>query len=177
MCAGGGRRPRMDEQRRAAALERLEHGAQALEAGGAGQRAGRDAGAGEPAVEQSRERRRVRLGEADRGPGAERGRERRDAVVVGLQQRLGLAGRERLDAERDGGRHQRALEAVGADERRAALGVVVGEVDGRLGLAAQAQHPAVARRSSRGGSRRRTAHAAAARATGAGGCRSREATV
>ena len=132
----------MDEQRRAAALERLEHGAQALEAGWAGQRAGRDAGAGEPAVEQSRERRRVRLGESDRGPGAERGRERRDAVVVGLQQRLGLAGRERLDAERDGGGHQRALEAVGADERRAALRVVVGEVDGRLRLAAQVQNPA-----------------------------------
>ena len=29
-----------------------------------------------------------------------------------------------------------------SDERRAAVGVVVGEVDGRLRLAAQAQHPA-----------------------------------
>jgi hypothetical protein len=60
--------------------------------------------------------------------------------VVGLEQRRGV--RQRLDAERDRGRHQRAIEAVLGDERRAALGIVVGELDGRLGLTAQAQHPA-----------------------------------
>ena len=132
----------MHEQRRTATLERLVHGAQALEAGRAGERAGRDTGAHEPPVEQPRERPRVGFGEADRGPRAEPGRQRGDAVVVGLEQRLGLAGRERLDAERDGGGHQRSFEAVGDHERRAAFGVVVGEVERRLGLAAQAQHPA-----------------------------------
>ena len=133
----------MDEQRRVAAFERLEHRAETLEAGRAAERVGRDAGAGEPPVEQPRERRRVGLGEADRGPGAERGRQLGDAVVVGGEQRLGLGGGERLDARAGRRGHQRAVEAVGAHERRAPLGVVVGEVERRLRLAAQAQRPAV----------------------------------
>ena len=59
-----------------AALERLEHGAEAIEARGAAERAGRDAGAGEPPVEQSRERRRDR---ARRGRPRPRRRTRRAA--------------------------------------------------------------------------------------------------
>ena len=64
--------------------------------------------------------------------------------MVGREQRLGLGGRERLDPERGGGGHQRAVEAVGVHERRAAVGIVVGEVERRLRLAGDAQRPAVA---------------------------------
>ena len=40
------------------------------------------------------------------------------------------------------GHHERAVQAVGADERRAGVGVVIGEVDRPLGLADQPQRPA-----------------------------------
>ena len=79
--------------------------------------------------------------EADRGPRAERGGQGGDALVVGGKQRLCLALGQRLDAERDRRGHQGALEAVGGHQRRAAVGIVVGEVHGRLGLADQAQRP------------------------------------
>ena len=146
-------RPGVDQQRGVAALERLEHRAEAVVAGRAGERVGGHAGAGEAAVEQPGQRRRIGLGEADRGPRAERSRQRGDAVVVGRQQRLGLGGGQRLDAERDRRRDQRAREPVGVRERRALVRVVVGEVDRRLRLAEQAQ----------ASSRRRRARASAAR--------------
>ena len=132
----------MDQQRRVAALERLEHRAEVRVAGRAGERVGRHAGAGEAAVEQARQRRRIGRGQADRRPRAERRRQRGHAVVVGRQQRLGLGGGQRLDAERDRGRDQRAREPVGVGERRALVGVMVGEIDRRLRLAVQAQRPA-----------------------------------
>jgi hypothetical protein len=134
----------VDQQWRVGALQRLEHRSEVVVAGRAGERLGRDAGAGEAAVQLSRQRRRIGLGEADRRPGVKRPAQRGDALVVGRQQRLGLPGGQRLDAERDGGRDQHALEAVGLRERRALRGVVVGQVDGRLRLTGQAQRPAVA---------------------------------
>ena len=46
--------------------------------------------------------------------------------------------------ERGGEGHQRAVEAVGVHERRAPVGIVVREVERRLGLAVDPQRPAVA---------------------------------
>jgi hypothetical protein len=116
-------------------------GAPRLQPFGAGKRLGGDAGAHEPRVEQARELAGVGLGKGDRGPGAELVGERSHAVVIGREQRLRLPGGKRLDAHGSGGHHQRAIQAVGADEGRAGVGVVVGEVDGALGLAAQRQRP------------------------------------
>ena len=146
----------MDEQRRAAALQHLQHRAEALEAGRPAERVGRHARARESPVEEPRQRRGIGVGQPDRGPRAEPGGQRGDPVVVGGEQRLGLAGRERLDAERRRERDERAVDAVGVHERRAPLGVVVREVERRLGLAVQAQRSSpVARRTMLGGSRRR----------------------
>ena len=66
-----------------------------------------------PRRAEPRQRGQVRVGQADRGPGAEPGGQLGDALVVGGEQRLGLGGGERLDPERGGGGHQRAVDAVG----------------------------------------------------------------
>jgi len=67
-----------------------------------------------------------------------------DARVEGVQERLRLSRRKALDAERRGGRHEHALEAVALDERGPGGRVVGAQVE-RLGrLAAQLQLPAVA---------------------------------
>jgi hypothetical protein len=62
--------------------------------------------------------------------------------VVGGEQRLGLTRGERLDPEWGGERDQRAVEAVGRDERSPAVGIVVGRVERRLRLSAHAKRPA-----------------------------------
>ena len=64
--------------------------------------------------------------------------------MVGGEQRLRLARGQSLDPERDRRGDQHAVEAVGGRERRTAVGVVILEIDERLGLAGQAERPATA---------------------------------
>ena len=179
-AAGGGgrRRPGMDEQRRVAALERLEHRAEALVAGRVA-RARRPPRTRRrsPRRAAPRQRRRVGRGEADRGPGAERRGQRGDAVVIGVEQRLGLGGGQRLDAERDRRGDQRAVEAVGvARAPRGASGSWSARSTRRLAARPEAQRPAVATpRISTAARGAATAPAAAARARDADGCRRRRA--
>ena len=165
-------RPGMDEERRVASLEHLEHRAQVLIAGRSGERVGRHARAGEAVVEEAGEPGGVGRVQPHRGPRGERCREGGDAVVVGGEQRLRLARRQRLDAERDRRRDQHAIDAVGVRERRSAVGVVVVEVDAAPPARRAAAAPT--RRRSAAASEARdaaTERAAAARARGAGGCR------
>ena len=167
--------PGVDQQRRAATLERLEHRAEALIAGRSCSASAATHAPTKPSSSRPRQRRGIGRGEADRRPRAERRGQRGDALVVGVEQRLGLAGRERLDAQRRGRRHQHAVEPVGLRERRPAVGVVVGGVEGRLGLAGAGAGSSRGRRGRASAARgAATARAAAARARGAGGCRSYE---
>ena len=122
------------------------------------------------------ERRRVGLGEADRGPRAEAGRQRGDPVVVRLEQRLGLSGGSAsMPSGTDGATSARSRPSPSSSAARRR--VVVGEVDGappaRRSGAAPSPWRGVRASAAPGGG---TAHAAAARATGAGGCRSRGST-
>ena len=133
----------MDEQRRAAALERLEHRAEPLVAGRAAERAGRHARAREPLVEQPGQRAGSGSSSPTEAQAPNGRRQRRDARVVGRQQRLGLAGGQRLDAERRPTARSARAEPVRLRERSAAIGIVVGEVDRclRLALRAAASSP------------------------------------
>ena len=171
----------MDEQRRVAALERLEHRAQALVAGRAGERARRPrTRPRSPSSRSAASAAGSGAAEADRGPARRTAPgSARDALVVGGEQRLGLAGGQRLDARAatDGATSTRSRPSA-SRERRAAVGIVVGEVDAaHSGSPRQAQRPAAGGRGRASAARdAATARAAAARARGAGGCRSACAT-
>ena len=131
----------MDEERGVAALEALEQRTAALQAGRAAERAGRQRDADRAGVEQRVDVGRVGRAQRDRAPDPERLAEREQPRVVGLQQRLGLVARQRLDPERAGDRQQRAVEAVAPQPGGARDGIVVGGVEAVLRLVAQAQDP------------------------------------
>ena len=119
----------MHEQRRAVALDALEQRPDAVEPAPAREGAGGDRDAGGARGEQPVDRVRPRPVERDRAPPPERRPERLHALVVRVEQRLGLAGRQGFDAQRARQRDQRAVEPVRLHEGRAALGVVVGGED------------------------------------------------
>ena len=64
---------------------------------------------------------------------------------MGLEQRLRLVARQRLDPEWAGDREQRALQAVVRERFGAGDGIVIGELEAVVGLAMQTQDPAAAR--------------------------------
>ena len=99
----GRRRAGVHEQRHVARLQAGEQRGEPHEADLAGERAGRHGRADRAAVEQRVDLQRARAGggQRRRGPEAERVAELGDAVVEGVQQRLGLGGRQQLDPERD----------------------------------------------------------------------------
>jgi len=74
----------MDEQRGVTALQRLEHRAEAIEAGWAAERVGRHARAHESPVKERRHRRRVGVRHSDGGPGVEAGGEFADSVDASI---------------------------------------------------------------------------------------------
>jgi hypothetical protein len=61
--------------------------------------------------------------------------------VPGVDQRLRFAARQRLDPERARQAQQGAVDAVGPQRLRAGRGVLRAEVERRLRLAGQPQHP------------------------------------
>ena len=119
----------MHEQRGAVALHPFEQRPDAVEAARGGEGAGGHRDPGRARGEQPVHRVGLRAVERHRAPPPERRPERLRALVVGVEERLGLAGGERFDAERARERDQRAVEPVLAHELRAALGVVVGGED------------------------------------------------
>ncbi len=66
--------------------------------------------------------------------------ERERAVVIGLEQRLGLLARQRLDAERARQADQRTVETVALDERCARGRRLAGRVEHARPLAGEVQH-------------------------------------
>jgi hypothetical protein len=92
----------------------------------------------------------VGLPQAHRAPGREARGQRGCAGVVGVEQRRGLLGWERLDPERAGERDQDPVEPVPVQlvEAQVRVGVAVGEH--AVGLAGEAQRPAASAACHRG---------------------------
>ena len=130
----------VDEQRRAATLQAREHRAQAREPLDAGERAGGQRDADAAAIERAVDVVGVGAVERERAPHAEGLAERERALVVGVEQRLRLRARERLDPERAREAHERAVEAVAAHELGPARGRLGGEIDHVGPLAREEQH-------------------------------------
>ena len=122
------------------AVARLERGQERADVPRARLRRERGGGqrdAGRAAVEQRRDILAARVVEGDRAPDAERLAEREHAVVPGVEDRLRLGARERLDAERARHAHEHAVDLVASDLVAAARGIVRGGVERGLGLAGE----------------------------------------
>jgi hypothetical protein len=148
--AESGDRSRMDEQRCAVQLEALQQRPDALERAGGRKRGRGQREARIPTGDQRVHIIRIWRLELHRAPPAEARRQRIEALVVGFEQQRSLLGRERLDPERAGERHKRAVDAVPAQLRAAQLRV--GRLDGQhaVGLARDAEGPAAAPTDQRG---------------------------
>jgi hypothetical protein len=132
------------EQRRVACLEAREQVSAAVKARPAGERPGRQRDADGAGIEQCVDIAGQRRTQRDSSPDAEPAAELEQPAVVGLQQRLGLVPRQRLDPERTRDRQQRSVDTVALEQIQPRVGVVLAMVKRRLGLIAQAQHPAAA---------------------------------
>ena len=126
----------MQEQRRAARLQAVEQRRDTAQAAAVCDRGG---GEGDPegaGVEEVVDVGCARGVEADGAPECERVAELEDAVVEGVEQRLGLFGREGLDAE---GARQGDDDAVDVVKLGAGVRVVVGGVERRGWLAGEVE--------------------------------------
>src|SRR5262249_53982191 len=81
--------------------------------------------------------------QACRGPARERRAEPGAALVIGVEPRRGLVGRQGLDGERARQAYDRGVEAIPGCERRSAGHIVIGRVDIVRSLARDEERPAL----------------------------------
>ena len=133
----------MDEQREIPLGEHVEQRAAPAVAGLVGDRRCRQLEPDEPAVELLGEAGRVDRRQAGRGPAGERGAQLGDPVVVGVKERLGVLGRQVLDAERARQADDHEANAIAGRLRCPPSGVVVCRIHLEGRFAAGEQRPAI----------------------------------
>jgi hypothetical protein len=135
----------VNEKRAAGRLERAQKRKDAPDRAFSDERARGQRDADRAPVEQCLDVARCRRVERDRAPHAERLAEREHPVVPGVEQRLRLGARQRLDAERARQAHERAVDPVGAQLGAAARRVVRRGVERGDGLAGEHELRALGR--------------------------------